>query len=62
MSAYVRPDRFPRKVRLVRNPDVWVVLATYRHFWPNGDACTVHYGGDTRRQAVRNLLREVLGR
>ncbi len=62
MSAYVRPDRLPRKVRLIRNPDVWVVLATYRHFWPNGDACTVHYGGDTRRQAVRNLLREVLGR
>jgi hypothetical protein len=62
MSDTVRRDRFPRKVRLVRNPDVWVVLATYRHFWPNGDACTVHYGGDTRRQAVRNLLREVLGR
>ncbi len=62
MSAYVRPDRLPRKVRLIRNPDVWVVLATYRHFWPNGDACTVHYGGDTRRQAVRKLLREVLGR
>lgn len=55
-------DRIPRKVRLVRNPDCWVVLATYRRFWPNGDSCTVHYGGDTRRQAVWAMVREVVGR
>lgn len=55
-------DRFPRKVRLVRNPDAWVVLATYRRFWPNGDSCTVHYGGDTRRAAAWALIREVMGR
>lgn len=52
-------SRFPHRVRLVRNPDVWVVLATFRHFWPNGDSCTVHYaGGDTRRSAIWRALRE----
>jgi hypothetical protein len=59
---YVKADRVPRKVRIVRNPDCWVVLATYRHFWPNGDAHTVQYGGDTRRAAVWSMVREVMGR
>ena len=48
-AGYSRPDRLPRSLRIVRNPDCWVVLATYRHFWPIGDSCTVLYGGDTRR-------------
>ena len=53
-------DRIPRRLRLVHNGDCWVVLAWYRHFWPNGDSCTVHYGGETRRAAIVATIREVL--
>ena len=42
---------------------MWVVRGEYRHYWPNGDSCTVDLGfGTTKRDAAWDALREVLAR
>ncbi len=49
------PSRFPHRFTFVRQPydGLWILRGRYRHFWPNGDACTVDLGaGETRLQAV----------
>ena len=60
----MKRSRYPRRVAMVQKwHGVWVVRGEYRHYWPNGDACTVDLSaGYTRREAAWRAFREVVAR
>lgn len=61
MNETDEPSRFPHRLELLHNGEVWVVRGTYRHFWPNGDGHRVDLaGGETARSAIWRAVREVV--